>query len=422
MDRTRWPSNAPRHQRWLSRHVALACCALLAWACSDDGGDTSGAAGSDAGAAADSAEVEDAGSGGGPITVEGPAVDSEAFNVPIQVLIENRQQQLTLRGTILKPVTCQSATPCPAVVVIGDRDSDAHPAYQGPGTLLAKATESVVLIFNLPGTGSGALKSQGPDDVGGDVQATAVKEATRIMKAKAYVDDDRVGLLTIGVGLVSAARALQIHGANSLSFIHFLVDVEGPLDRCAISVAPANPEQGVGPGDGPGVSATACGFDSIPQSAQYPPGVDGVPDAIVCSQSAWPISETGEFCNTTWWSTREPAASLPKLSTALRYQRVQFAVDHRLPTTNSARRAFKAMAASASSFYLVNDIKPCTPPFGEADCQNLGCWLDTEWGNGFGPAPFRPATGFREVSLDALFGKILPRFVDRMLDESVVCD
>ncbi len=170
--------------------------------------------------------------------------------------------QFTVTTRLLRPVTCQAATPCPLVVVVGDREAEPVPDWESAGESLAQATGAVVLLFNLPGTGAGGMKSGGNNDYGGDQHVSAVKEVIRLTcsKSRPYIDRERCGYLTVGFGLVPTARALQIHGQGSLKSIQFLLDVEGPTDRCAITQAPAEVSKGIGPDDGPGISETACNF------------------------------------------------------------------------------------------------------------------------------------------------------------------
>ena len=207
-----------------------------------------------------------------------------------------------------------------------------------------------------------------------------------------------------------------MHGLNTLKDVQFLIDVEGQTDRCAISQAPEQKDKGIGPDDGPGVTASACHFGSdSPHSAVFPAAKDGKPASITCSPSAWPITKTGKDCKATdWWHGREPINELKGINT--RYQRLQFKHDHRLPSYFSSRHAYSAVASSKSRWFIVNNLPPCKSLPDEDFCDQNPCWLEGSWGNGMAPAPYA-GEDHKTISMDALFGEVLPGYVLRIMDD-----
>lgn len=411
-----WPRRTcPPTRRRLADPLAIAL-ALHAVAC---GGDPAPAAG-----AADSAQTDatdaaaDAGCG-----LPGSSGDASqaATTEDLQIDVPHGGTTFTVRGSIVRANICQKAAPCPLIVVVGDRDSSPQPQWQAPAKSLASATASVVVVFNLPGTGIGGHASSGTADFGGDLQAGAVKEVMRMTSEKPYVDKTRAGFVTVGFGLVPTANALKIFGPNSLKFVRFLIDIEGPSDRCAASQAPANPGRSVGPDDGPGATEAACNFGSVgSHAAAYPPASGDTPAAIVCAPGAWPITDTGKDCtDNVWWQSREPARQLKGSSITVHYQRVQFRHDHRMPSYHASRVMMQAIAGSNSKWFALNDMPPCSAPASDDTCGQLlrdcqRCWLEGTWGTGLTPAPYAPAGDLQEITTQELFAEVLPRFVRRV--------
>lgn len=375
---------------------------------SSSGASSSGSSSGGSSSGADSGAVD-----AGPKVV----VQSEPLNVTVQIL----PSSATLNGKIFTPATCQKAAPCPLVVVVADRDMTGYPTLEEPAEKLAARAEMVVVVFNLPGKGTGGFQSGGEDDIGGNNHVTAVKEVMKLISTRPQVDATRVGFLTIGYGLVPVAHALRLHGSNTLKKVLFLVDVEGPTDRCAISEAPANKDAGIGPDDGPGATASACHFDAdSPHGAVYPAAKDGNPASIVCSPAAWPITKTGKDCKSDWWPGREPYNELK--SVAVRYQRIQFKHDHRLPSHFASRHAMKAIASSSSPWFTLNDLQPCSAIPAEDVLKNAaGAYLEGPWGNGLAPAPYA-GDDRKVISLGSLFGEVLPGRIKRIVaPESAKC-
>lgn len=381
----------------------------------DAGGSSSSGGTSSGGTSSGGTSSGGASSGGTDAGVDtGPAVSIESTDLNVTVQVQG--DAIALKGSVMYPADCQPAAPCPLVVVVADRDSDAYPKLETPAEKLAAAAHVVVVIFNLPGMGPGSLKSGGSNDYGGPNHVAAAKEVMKLLSNRGYVDPARTGYLTIGTGLIAVARALKLHGANTLKSVQFLVDVEGPTDRCAITQSPADKDRGIGPNDGPGVTDATCHFTAeSPHSAIYPAAKDGNPDSIVCSPGAWPITKTGEDCKATiWWSGREPINELKNIQT--RYQRIQFEYDHRQPSHFSSRHAYSAVAASGSRWFTLNNLPPCKSLPDEDFCAKNPCWLKGDFGNGMAPAPYAGGN-LSAISTDALFGEVLPGYLLRIMDE-----
>ncbi len=321
-----------------------------------------------------------------------------------------------LNGMELRPTICQSAEPCPLIVVVGDRHDSPYPDYLAGANKLAAAVPAVVIVFNLPGTGAGTRKSPGVADYGGNNDVDAVKRIVTFLRTRDYIDEARTGYVTLGYGLVPVAAALEKHA--TLKTVAFLIDIEGAVDRCGITQTTA--DDAGSNSDGPGASPTACHFDSTcSHSEAFPPATATASASVVCALNSWPITTTGADCTeNTWWVSREPFAKLKKL--AQRYHRVQFRHDHRQPSHCQSRHAMKAVASSPSKFFVFNNIPPCEAVPDEDICAQIeaagqSCWLQGSWGNGLAPAPYAGAD-LQPVSFDSLFGEVLPPLVERMID------
>lgn len=386
--------------------ITLLAAALL----SCGGEEPSGGGGGDAGGG---------GSVGGcpkvSLGAEPTATAVNEYKVAVSVLGETYQ----LNGRLIQPSSCTKSAPCPLVVVVPDREVDAMITYTEPARYLADRAQVNVALFNLPGTGVGGFKAKGDNDYGGTHHLTAVKEVMRLLRERDEVDQAATGYISLGYGLVPTAAALKTFGANSLKSTAFLIDVEGPVDRCAASQAPEQINKGIGPDNGPGTSDTACHIDDdITLAEAFPGATDDKPGSVVCATGAWPITKTGEDCTSGWWVGREPATALRSIRT--RYQRLQFSVDHRQPTRWSSRVAISAAFASKGCPYVgLNDMPPCQSPLSDEICDGLGkgqsCWLGAGLGDGLAPGDFG-GEGWCEVTTEALFALVLPKYVKRMLD------
>lgn len=413
--------------RW-SKYAAVGGTAVALLGCGEEAGNGA-TGGNDTTIAQDTGTGPQDSGGGGSDTgtteqdTSGPAPGGTVEPLPLSVTIKvpnfenpNDPYQSKLSGVVLKPSTCNDIQPCPLIVVVGDHDVDPYPSYQAGATAMAKALPAVVVVFNLPGQGTGSFKSTGTDDIGGIWHQTAVKEVMHLKGAASYVDKTKKGFITVGSGLMPVAYTLKAFESSSLKDVAFLIDVEGPTDRCAISQAPQDDAKGIGPSDGPGMSDSACHFSGkAPHSAVYPAGKDGKPASIVCAEGAWPITKTGVTCQENqWWVQREPLTFLKDIPT--RYQRVQFLHDHRLPSYWSSRLAYQAAAGSAKcKYFALNNIPPCTTLPTDEECGEA-CWLQGPFGNGLPPAPYAGGK-LQPISHEALFTQVLPGYVNRMLTE-----
>lgn len=356
-----------------------------------------------------------------PVT---PGVEETPLNIVTQVSDQGKTIPTPLSGVIERPIACTASAKCPLAVIIGDRASNAFPNYKTGAKALAANSGAIVVVFNLPGTGEGGNKSAGIDDIGGNWHISAVKDVMHLLSARSDVDKKRVGFITIGTGLIPVASAMKKFGNGDLKDIRFLIDVEGPVDRCAISEAPEDVAHLIGPSDGPGATNSACHFDDkLPHELQYPAAKDGNPTSIVCAEGAWPITATGKNCaqDNMWWIEREPLVNLKSMNAALRYWRLQFKYDHRLPSHASSALAMKAIGGSLVKWSALNWQAPCGAIPSEADCLAGGCWLDGGYGNGLAPAPYSSGK-LKAISLDALLGQVLPEHVITILDVENVKD
>jgi hypothetical protein len=371
------------------------------------------------------ASVDSGGSGGGSgggdaTTLPAAKVSKEEFDLSIGPVLDVTTKA---KGVVIRPDSCTASAKCPLVVVVGDHGASPYPAYLEGASQMAGALQVGVILFNLPGRGeaqylSGSKKD---DDIGGPLHYTAVRDVLKLKGKGDWMDTGRVGYVTIGTGLTPVAKALKTFGSVApMNQVKFLIDVEGPVDRCDYSQAAADETLGIGPEAGPGVSEGACHVSSgAPLSAMYPPGKDGKPDSIVCSENAYPISKTGKNCTEgTWWSDREAFNYLKE--TNLRYQRLQFKYDHAMPGYWASRKAVQAVVSSKSPYFQINNMEACGPAFSDEDCAGLPCWLEGPWGNGIAPAPFAGAD-FKAITPTDLFTQVLPGYVARMLDDKVQC-
>ncbi len=393
--------------RWFRAAVAAAALAALAGGCGSDPQPSAAGAAADAGVTAGDSAGSD--SGGSVAVGKVQALD-------LGVAVQHLGKQYSMQGAILKPEACTDKATCPLVVVVGDYDSNAYPEYQPALTKMAGALKVGVVVFNLPGQGAGSHKSDGEDDYGGDLQAAAVKEVLLLKSKMTWVDTARRGFLTVGTGLVPTAKALATFGSTeSMKTVLFLIDVEGPLDRCSTTQAPANTAEGI-VSDGPGATDSSCHFSKAGSHAvTYPPAKGNLPASVVCSPAAWPITKTGKGCDdNAWWVSREPYTYLQKAF--YRYQRIQFEHDHRLPSKWASRLAIQALAsAPASTYFQLNNMQACTDAWTDEECVGQPCWLSGPYGNGLGPAPYADGK-LVKVTPDALFTQALPGYVQRMLD------
>lgn len=343
----------------------------------------------------------------------GSPVDVEVK--PLTITVSAGDVQAKIAGVEIRPETCTPEAKCPLVFVIGDRTEGAFPAYQNGAEQLAKALKVGMVVFNLPGQGQGANKTNGPDDVGGTVHKAVVNDVIKLRKAAQWVDASKVGVLTIGSGLWAFGSAYKTYKSGAVGTVAFLIDVEGPVNRCGLTQNPANEAAGIGPGDGPGATEGACQFGVAPQGSQFPPAQGNKPAAIVCSPAAYPIlNDPDRSCEKSiFWNSIEPYFTLKDAN--YRYQRIQLRYDHQQPTYWQSRLAIGAIASSKSRYYALNDMQACSAPLSDDECEGLPCWLQGGWGNGLPPAPYA-GQDWVQVTPDALMTQVIPGYLLRMLD------
>lgn len=367
-------------------------------------------------AAADTAQSQTDASTGADTTAAidtGPPakVSKEEFSVAVSALGVNS----AAIGAVVRPDACTDASPCPLVVLIGDRSQAPYPKYVSGAEKLAGALKVGFVIVNLPGTGEAQYIAgeKTDDDIGGPLHQAAVKNVMNLKSKAAWVDPTRLGFVAIGTGLAPVVKSLKLYDA--LKTVAFVIDVEGPIDRCAYSQAAADPDKQIGPDDGPGATNSTCHItDKAPHSAMYPPAKDGKPASIVCSLGAWPISKTGKDCaDNAWWTDREPYTYLK--DAFYRYQRIQFRYDHALPSYWSSRKAIEALSGSKAKYFQLNNMPACAAPLSDDDCVGQPCWLQGAYGNGLIATPYTGAD-FVQITPDGLLTQVLGGYIARMLD------
>ena len=58
----------------------------------------------------------------------------------------------------------------------------------------------------------------------------------------------------------------------------------------------------------------------------------------------------------------------------------------------------------------------CSKAPSDAECEGKECWLEGKWGDHFGPGSYAP-DGSKELSLETLFGSVLPKYVLWVADD-----
>lgn len=368
---------------------------------------------------ADADAADSDGSGYDSLAVDTSGVVVTNFVQAVQMASAGTMETGAVSAALIQPTTCTSSAfaTCPLVIVVADHGQVALPDLLEPAKELAAVMELNVLVFNLPGTGLGGNQSTGTNDIGGPWHTEALRQLVISQSKVKGVDAKKVGFLTIGTGLIAVAGAYYLY-PSSLAATLFVVDVEGPVDRCSITQAPEDVTLGVGPGDGPGVTDASCHFTSIPEATQYPVPQNGQPASVLCSAGAWPISESGEDCTSAaWWINREPYAHLQKVPA--RYLRLQFKYDHALPSHSASRLAMKSLGLSPSPYIQLNDMPACSG-ISDADCATLeaagsSCWIKGPWGNGL-PGASYIGKDYQAVSWHSLFAEVLPVYLYRAID------
>jgi hypothetical protein len=333
------------------------------------------------------------------------------------------------------PEGCGDDSPCPLVVLTSGGLSSGDVFFEDkmPATLAAKSGV-VVVTFNSPGRGTGPRKSQGEEDYNGPDGQDALSDVLNYM-IKNLKTNDRVGVVSFGFGLSTASGALGRFGPTKLAEVDFLIDVEGPVNRCFITAAPLDLDGDID-GDGPGVNDERCDFAIGPREEAFPFDLpNGAPPSVICHEGAFPISLTGMNCTEdTWWGFREPSTYLSKMSA--NYLRLQMIHDHAQASRWSALEAIRyAILSDDVEYHQLNDVQPGlplhSPEYGDASCVSQGCYLDFS-GAGLGnnlswrdcdeiecstvKTPFAAASeDLKSMSLELFFEHVLHQYVDRMV-------
>jgi hypothetical protein len=399
----------------------LALAALL-WspACGSDGG------GDDGGADVDWSGGDTGGGGGGGDSAEpdpGVPVDVEFTEIGFS------------GGTIylerFKPEGCTPETPCAAVVLVPDgmMGGDEFFGDDGPRKL-ASQTGAMVVRYNPPSRGTGSRISGGVEDYGGIDGQDALRDVINAT-IKDQDTSDVIGVVSFGFGLTTASGALARHQPTTLKEVDFLIDVEGPVNRCYITARAFDEGAGITT-DGSGANTQRCDYDLADREVAFPiDPPEGVPPALVCNDKVFPIAQTGKDCNDdTWWKDREPKLHLKNLRGA--YLRLQMEYDHAQPSRWSALLATHfAIQSSKLTYKQLNNVESNTAllQVGDDQCAELGCYLSPSAGNSylspscdnFGcTAPDNAFSnafdGYDPMSLETFLVSVLPKYVTRMVE------
>lgn len=359
---------------------------------------------------------------------------------PPEVDIDDVSEQLlsipsveaTIKAWVYTPPGCHAGDPCLGLVLVPDlrmAGTEQYPADLAKG--LAVLTDTVVVVYNPPGFGEGAAQSGGEHDFGGPRDQDALKDVLGRIENVPEVEADRMGVLSYGSGLVAASGAVARFGTTNLTFVDYLIDVEGVTNRCYVTQAPytLDPRGNHINTDGPGPTQSRCDFHWFPREQKFPAGTssngkgtDGTPNAYICNQGAFPLLEAGQTCeNDTWWKEREARAFLPKLQ--IHYLRLQFLHDHRQPTRIAAREALRWLVSdSAQASFQLNDFTRDTKLAGysEGQLENAGTYLAPPGvGNGLGTAVYDDDGDFSEITTGELLLSVLPKYVKRMQERAI---
>jgi hypothetical protein len=327
-----------------------------------------------------------------------------------------------------RTVKCTDKYFCPLLVVVPDLNPKGILFTDEDLSNLAREAGAVVVTYNPPGTGEGERISGGTVDFGGQADQDALKDVITFAHKQDYVLRSVVGVVTLGDSLVVGAGAAARFKETNLPFLDYLIDVEGPTNRCFATLSPYTGGQRPVKSDGAGISTARCDFNLYDRLTKFPEGsstdgkgTDGTPDCFLCNSNAWPLFEAAQTCDDDgWWTDREAKGFLERLP--IHYLRIQFLNDHRQPTRLAAREAFRWLAAGGKSLsYQLNNLqanKPITS-LTEEQLLTAGVYLDLPGlGNGLGEGTFAQ-TGFSQVSPAEFFRYVLPKYVTRMQERVV---
>ena len=289
---------------------------------------------------------------------------------------------------------------------------------------MADALDSVIITYNPPGRGDYGEHSEGEEDFGGHKGQDALKDVANHWEKKTLVDGNRVGILAMGYGLGTAAGAIARHRDSFLDFVTYLIDVEGPPNRCFVSQSPyyVDVDGWYVNGDGPGVSTTRCDFDINLRKDKFPTGTssdgkgfDGTPNSYVCNTNGFILREAGKTCaDDPWWHNREARTFLPDLK--VHYLRIQFLHDHRQPTRYNGREAMFWISQGNPASYQLNGLTKnvSTKGYDEAKLLEIEAYGVSSSGTGYGTDIYDTTGNFKKVSQNKLFTSVLPKYVKVM--------
>lgn len=329
------------------------------------------------------------------------------------------------------PEGCSNESPCPLLVLVADKDAsgDAFFGEETPRWIAAKSG-AIVATYNSPGRGEGARKSTGEEDFNGTVGQDALSDVLNYM-IKSPRTNDQVGIISFGYGLVAASGALSRFKSNKLKEVDFLLDVEGPVNRCWATAVPGNAEEGI-EADGPGVNEGRCDFDLGPRQEAFPFTLpNNAPAPIICNENAFPLKQSGVTCeDDQWWYEREAKIFLDDI--AGNYMRIQMLNDHRQASRWSSLQAIKYVVKSDVDNHVLNNQSPNQPLFtvGDTNCVEQGCYLDFT-AEGLGNSLAFPACfdgqciatenpysaafdGFKAFPLEDFAQYVLPVFIEQL--------
>jgi hypothetical protein len=288
-----------------------------------------------------------------------------------------------------------------------------------------------VVTYNPPGRGATGERSDGQEDFGGQAAQDALKDVANTVAKSTSVDSTNFGFVSLGNGLADAAGASARFSATALDFVTWLIDVEGPTNRCYITQSPFFVEEDEGwyiNADGPGVSATRCDFDMYKRTEKFPAGtssdgkgLDGTPNSYICHQNAFPIRQGGKPCdNDQWWAPREPKTYLKDLE--IYYLRLQLLHDHEQPTRYAAREALRWVTQAETLGYQINNVNENNnlKGYSEDELEKAGAYLSYKGvGNGFGTDVYDTDGNFDKLSKEQLLTVVLPSFVKKMQERTL---
>ncbi|MFH1530899.1 MAG: hypothetical protein ABIK09_09230 [Pseudomonadota bacterium] len=365
-------------------------------------------------------------------TIQG--VDTPPVTPPV-VDIETVGDQLvsisgvggTIKARFYTPHGCDADDPCPGLVLVpdlGEAGTERYPTDLVKG--LAVLTETVIAVYNPPGFGDGAERSAGDEDFGGVRDQDALKDVLDRLADAAGVEEDHMGVLSFGGGLAAAAGAVARFGPTNLTYVDYIIDLEGVTNRCYLSQSPYT----IDPGgnhvntDGPGPTLSRCDFQWFPREVKFPAGTssngkgtDGTPNAYICNKFAFPLAEAGSTCaDDPWWKEREARTYLPDLE--VHYLRLQFLHDHWQPTRYAARETIRWLVqGSRQASFQLNDFAKDAMLAGytEVQLEGAGAYLAPPGiGNGLGSAIYDDDGNFEAVTPEELLLLVLPKYVERM--------